>query len=89
MNDYAAVDFLIITSIYMFNLYFNLVQHVSSSTHGHGHTLDLVLTLALAPDHVIIEDSAISDHKSNHFNVQLALERKKLKGIPGIKTCIA
>lgn len=66
VNDYAAVEFLYITQ------YFNLVQHVSGSTHSHGHTLDLFFIFGLAPNNFIIEDSVISDHKSIVFNVQLA-----------------
>lgn len=41
---------------------FNLVQHVSSQTHDHGHTLNLVFTLGLVLNNVSMINLLISDH---------------------------
>lgn len=41
---------------------FNLIEHVSGSTHVHRHTLDLILTYGLPVGDVKIHNLAISDH---------------------------
>lgn len=50
---------------------YNLVQNVSSTTHVHGHTLDLVITRS---DEQIVSDFIISNpHISDHLAVQCKL----------------
>lgn len=43
---------------------FNLTQHITGSTHVHGHTLDLVVSFGLPVDNVCICDVIFSDHRN-------------------------
>lgn len=47
---------------------FHLIQHVSSTTHKKGNTLDLVFTIGLTVNDVCIED-LLNDHKCVLFSV--------------------
>ncbi len=50
---------------------FNITQFVCDTTHRHGHTLDLVLSMGLSISEVFTEDYYISDHRPVFFNFDL------------------
>lgn len=60
-SNHFATEFLNITDS------FNLVQHVSGSTHNRGHTLDLIFTLGLTINSLSLID-LVSDHKCILFD---------------------
>ena len=62
-TDIPAINFLNLTES------FNLVQHVTGPTHNRGNTLDLVFSFGVDISNIIIEDHAMTDHKSLVFNI--------------------
>ena len=52
---------------------FNLIQHVSASTHKSGHTLDLVITKANDNfiKYIEVSDPVISDHSAVHCGLSI------------------
>ena len=71
-SNHFATEFLNITDS------FNLVQHVSGSTHNRGHTLDLVFTLGLTINSLSLID-LVSDHKCILFDSYIQATAPDLK----------
>ena len=70
---------------------FNLIQHISASTHKNGHTLDLVITKANANfiKYIKVSDPVIYDHSAVHCGLfirktdfeRLEITYRKLRSI--------
>ncbi len=62
---------------------FNLIQHVNSSTHRSGNTLDLVLTRSTdnIVQNLLVFNPCISDHEAVLFDVMLNKPRSIVKKI--------
>ena len=70
---------------------FNRKQHVASSTHKNGHTLDLIITRCndLSVSNVSVVDPGISDHSALLFNLSVSkppLPRKEVTFCKGRNT---